>query len=390
MKTNESEFGGKLRVLAYTADGFPIVPICGAEGPGGYSTAGDILTTLGDGTDLNAMWAEFQQALAIRNEQRDIVARHLTFGTVRPLDAVAQAVEQDGFQLASEFGDPTSMAAKPELVKMGYDFQDWDLRIAMTWKFLRSASQAEVETLFATAIADDNKNVNTAILRRLLSPTAGVNDEGNAVYPLYNGDAMVPPRSGFNTHTASHTHYLTTGSTAPDGEDLDVMVNHIEHHGYLNRPGARLLLFVHSVDMPAIRAIRAGVSGADNDFIPSADAPAYLTDQTIVGSRAPGELNGLRIVGSYGDVWIAPTPFMAPGWMLMVATGGPNDPFNPVGFREFPLAGQQGLRLLPGNQQRYPLIESYYTRGFGVGVRHRGAAVAMQITTNGTYAAPTL
>ena len=161
------------------------------------------------------------------------------------------------------------------------------------------------------------------------------------------------------------------------------MVAHIEHHGYLNRPGTQLLLFVNAVEVPPIKAIRAGTLGADNDFIPSTECAGLPDDRTIVGNRPPGEFNGLRIIGSYGDVWIAPTPFMPPGYMLMVATGGPNDPFNPVGFRQLPDASQQGLRLLPGNQVKYPLIDSYYTRAFGTGVRHRGAAVAMQIITNG-------
>jgi hypothetical protein len=54
------------------------------------------------------------------------------------------------------------------------------------------------------------------------------------------------------------------------------------------------------------------------------------------------------------------------------------------------MVNQRGLRLLPGSSQRYPLIDSYYVRGFGTGVRHRGAAVVMQITTESEYDWPTL
>jgi hypothetical protein len=96
------------------------------------------------------------------------------------------------------------------------------------------------------------------------------------------------------------------------------------------------------------------------------------------------------VSGSYGDVWILPVEFMPPTYLVMAATNGPNSPLNPIGFREHPRTDQQGLRLLPGNQQKYPLIDSYYCRGFGTGVRHRGAAVVMQITASASYTAPVL
>ena len=386
----ESEFGGKLRVLGYTPDGHPIYPISGSEGPGGYSTAGDILSTLGDGTDLQAIWSEFQQTLSIVNEQRSAVTNLLAFRTTRAMDAVAQTVEDEGFVRASEFGEPVSLAARPDILKLGYDFVDWDLRIAMTWRYLRDATAPEVEALHSRALAADNKLTTHDILNRLLDPTPGANNEGNTVYPLYNGDSMVPPKSGFKTHAAGHTHYLTTGSETPDGADLDVMADHIRHHGYASVPGSRLVLFVNPVDLPAIAAIRAGTSGATYDFIPSTTAPAYLTDKEIVGDRAPGEFGRLNVSGSYGDVWILPVEFLPPDHLVMAATNGPNSPLNPIGFREHPLANQQGLRLLPGSSQRYPLIDSYYVRGFGTGVRHRGAAVVMQITTSSTYTPPSL
>lgn len=56
------------------------------------------------------------------------------------------------------------------------------------------------------------------------------------------------------------------------------------------------------------------------------------------------------------------------------------------GVRE--LRGYEGLRQIPGNQQRYPLQESFYTRGFGTGVRFRSAAVVFQITDEDEYEPP--
>jgi hypothetical protein len=48
----------------------------------------------------------------------------------------------------------------------------------------------------------------------------------------------------------------------------------------------------------------------------------------------------------------------------------------------------RGLRLVKGRSADYPLQEAYYQRGFGTGVRQRGGAVVMKITTGG-YTVPT-
>lgn len=384
----ESEFGGKLHVLGYTPDGRPIYPIAGAEGARGYSTAGDIITTTIDGRPLNDLWSEFQTTLDIVNGERTAVTNLLCFRTDRSADGVAQSVGDDDFEMASEFGEPVSLRSKPDVITVGYPFDDWDKAARFTWKFLRDAPASQVEEVHARALYADNKLVTHSILRRLLDPTADVNSDGRNVYGLYSGDTMVPPRHGFNVFESGHNHYFTTGSATPDGADLDDMARHITHHGYGTTPGSQLVLFVNPDDLPPLVAIRAGEAGAQYDFIPGAAAPAYLTDKEIVGDVAPGEFNRLKVEGSYGRVWITPTEFMPPGYLLMAATGGSNDSLNPVGFREHVNAVHRGLRLLPGNRNGYPLVDSYYTRGFGVGVRHRGAAAVMQITSGGTYTPP--
>ncbi|MGI8845648.1 MAG: hypothetical protein ACR2HC_05670 [Thermoleophilaceae bacterium] len=59
-----------------------------------------------------------------------------------------------------------------------------------------------------------------------------------------------------------------------------------------------------------------------------------------------------------------------------------------MGFREHRRPEYRGLRQIPGGSSTYPLTDSFYQRSFGTGVRHRGAAVVMQITANTAYAAP--
>ncbi|TQM44116.1 hypothetical protein [Pseudonocardia cypriaca] len=359
----------------------------------GISTAGDIVAASIDGADLEAMFREFQATLAIRNEERTAVANFLSFPTVRSADGVAQTTDQDGFERASEFGEPVSLAAPPDVVTMGYDFNDHDLATRFTARYLRDATAAEIEAIHRRALAADNKLVNTEILKRLLDPTPGENSDGKTVYGLWTGtDGMRPPHYAFRTFPANHSHYLTTGSATPDGADLDALISTIREHGYGTQAGSQLVLFLNPDELPPIVAIRAG-SGtlqAQYDYLPGAAAPAYLTDQTIIGDIAPAEIGRLPISGSYGPMWIVATDVMPPDYLLAVATDGPNSDLNPVGFRQHPNAAHQGLRLLPGNQTEYPLTEAFYTRAFGVGVRHRGAAAVMQITTSTTYTPPVL
>ena len=50
-------------------------------------------------------------------------------------------------------------------------------------------------------------------------------------------------------------------------------------------------------------------------------------------------------------------------------------------MREHTNTAYQGLRHIPGHWHGYPLQDSFFARGFGVGTRHRGAAIVCQITT---------
>lgn len=369
-------------------------PIFGAERTG-TSTRGDVLVShTSDGTDLNTVWDELAATLDIFNEQRSAIASLLSYPTTRQVDAVQQSVGGATLELASEFGVPTGVRG-PEVATVGYDFKDYDIASRFSWKFLRDADARQVDAVHNDVLEGVNNHTTTAILRRLFTPTPSVSPEGNAVHGLWNGDgSFIPPYMGREFDPATETHYLTTQSAVLDASDLEAVIEKVTSKGYATDTGRQLLILAHPNEAKRIATFRAGKAGSDgveahHDFVPSASAPARLTLESIVGGQAPSDFNGLPVLGSYGPAYLIESYFVPAGYVAVVATAGPDGEGNPIAFREHPRAEYQGLRLIPGNDQRYPIVSSYYAIGYGTGVRHRGAAAVLQVNTSTTYAAPT-
>ncbi len=362
----------------------------------GYNVSGDVLVNeTADGVDLNLLWAEIGDALALYNQHRSAIVGLLSYPTTAVADVVAQSVEGESFEEATEFGVPTGLREPADYLKLGYNFKDYDKSLRATWKFLRGATAEQVTAQVTRIFEADNKLVNGTILRRLLNPATVSNEWQHTCYGLWCGDGMVPPAYLGETFDGNHTHYLTSGSTTIDSADIEGMIHHVTEHGYgrFGSQGGQLIILAHPNEVEDMTFWRAGVEYATGkkpkwDFIPSVAQPAFMTTEHIVGAIPPSDFNGLHVLGSYGDAWLIESHYVPAGYVIVAATGGPNSDMNPVGFREHVNAAYQGLRHIPGPGP-YPLQDSFYARGFGVGVRHRGAAVVMQVTTNGTYTAPT-
>lgn len=364
--------------------------------PQGYQASGDVLVNqLNDGTPIGAVWDELSEALSLYNEHRSALASLLSYSTINAADAVAQNVKAESFEEATEYGVPQGIS-DPSYLKLGYSIKDFDLALRMTWRYLRGADRAQVENRITRAFAADNRLVTGTILQRIFSNVVYTNDFGIPVYGLYNGDMRPPDHMG-RSFTATHNHFLTTESTTLDSMDIEAGIRHISEHGYGSTQSARFLLLAHPNDVEAAKLTtwRAGVEYATSkvprfDFVASSNAPARLSNETVHGAVPPPEYNGLDVTGSYGRALVIESYFIPQGWAAIVATGGPGSESNPIGVREHSNPAYRGLRQIPGHWHDYPLIESYLSRTFGVGVRHRGAAVAIQITNSTSYTPPTI
>lgn len=367
----------------------------GGDGGQGYSTQGDVLVDkTSDGVDLNSIWNQAAQALSSWNRERSALASLISYGTVAVGDAIPQALGGANFEKASEFGEPQGLRSQPDALILGYDFEDYDLASRTTWKFLRAATAEQVLASMNDALEADNRLVTGTLLRRLFDPTERLNEHGHRVFGLWTGtDGLTPPPHDGQEFPSSTSHYLASNNAAIDPGDLVDAIDQVRSKGFGTSATTRLIVLCNPAEAEEISTFKAGIetNGVTSkfDFIPSETAPAYLTPENIVGQVAPGEFGGLPVSGSYGPAWVIPSYFVPQGYLAVVATGGPNSSLNPVAFRQHVNPAYQGLRLIPGNQQRYPLQDSFFARGFGCGVRYRSAACVVQVTAGSTYTAPT-
>ncbi len=361
----------------------------------GFNEEADVLYAAADGTDLNDFWDEVQATVALRNSQRQRLIDALTFRVTGLAEEVTAPAPVD-FEEASEYGLPKGVRTGFTTLWRGFDFKFYDLAVRFTWRFVADADLAQLRALNNAALEADNRLVYSRVMRRLFNPLNGTGITDNnlpvTVYGFYNGDSEVPPAFKSNTFTAPHNHYLTTQAAAtsatltpPAVERMDL---ELSHHGYTYQDGYRKVLWVNKQEADIIKTWRVSGS-APWDFIPD---PAtfgggfYIaTDQKLVAAPQ-GKIQGQ--IGTYGPWHVVEEENIPAGYLVGTATGGPNNIGNPIGIREHKNPRYRGLKVIPGNNNDYPLIESYYQRGLGTGIRHRGAGVLMQVTGNPTYTTP--
>jgi hypothetical protein len=375
----------------------------GAEGmQGGILSEGDILprvTQTADGVDLNSIWLEMNQALGEWNAHRDAIVALLSYWHSSSADAVPQALVESEFEEASEYGEPESMGPPSEYLLLGYTFKDYDRAARFTWRFLRDADARQVRAVLDEAMRGDRTTITRTILNRLFSPTPEINANGNTCYSLWNGtDGLTPPTVLGKTFDSTHTHFLCSGNTTIDSADLEVTVTKVREHGYaLVDSPEELVCLVHPTESEVIQSFRANVVNENSqiakwDFIRAVNQPAFIIADggQLVGTQPPGTVFGLPSVGKYGPLHIVESSFVPEHYFAVVATAGPGAASNCIGVRQHQNRAFQGLRQLPGGQQGYPLQDSFFSRSFGVGTRHRGAAVVTQVTDSSSYTAPTI
>lgn len=371
----------------------------------GYHTQHDALVTqTADNVDINALWAEFQATLDIFNARRQALVTLLTYPVTNLIERVPQVGSAE-FEDATEFGVPQGVRVALSYFTLGYDFRDYDIATRYTWKFLRDSDARAVQAIHQAVLEADNRLIFRRVMEAIFDNRNRVTDINNAnipVYPLYNADGTVPPAYKGTTFLSTHTHYLISGGVADgggkvhvDSGDLQEMVTHIRHHGYGTETGTTFVLLANTIDAADIRTFRAGVANFNGavalyDFIPSSASPSLIVPnaQGLIGTLPPSSFQGLTVIGSYGGILIIEEDYIPENYLFMFGTGGTANLQNLVGLREHANAAYRGLRILPGNQNGYPLVDSFYSRSFGTGIRQRAGGVVLQLKAAAPYDVP--
>jgi hypothetical protein len=368
-----------------------------AGGSRGYNAGGDVLTETADGVGLNDLWNAYQDMLAEFNQRRDPLLNFLTWRTTKSREDLIGAGSQADFEEATEYGEPVGIRPDaPPTSSFGYTFKWYDLAARFTWMFLAEAPAQQVDAIANMAAEADNRLIFNMVMKTLFNTTRRTNKEGQTVYPFYAGAVGDdPPDVGTTTFADQHNHFVTTNNASLAPSHLEALQGLVREHGYKRASGYQLILMINEAQEGTIRNFRSTANGGTGtyDFVPAQGTSPLLlpTDVRLDDNgvtRPPASLRGMEVVGAYSEMTIVKNEFIPAGYLVLFVTGGPENIQNPIAIREHANAGLRGLRLVKGRTPDYPLIDSFYQRGFGTGVRHRGAGAVLQIKVGTTYDVP--
>ena len=363
--------------------------LSGAEGEGGYlSTIDAIESGAGggqtiDGQSFESIWTDLNRRLALFNANANNMVALLTFPVDRAQDRVAVPWTPE-FEEATEFGRPAKV--RFSTIFRGFPLAHFDLGYGFTQEYIDIARAGEIRAIQVQAeSAYWGLQMRTA-MDALFDDAPPASLEGVSVKALYNADGEVPPNYRRYTFDGNHTHYLTSNGASFDSTDLDAIEEHLVHHGYgdssFGGAGGTIFLHVNRANLGTVRALTR--------FVPATTATVpVIVDGQVVGAQRSGTM-GMNPEGYHGLMAVLENNEVPSGYLMATVSGGAFSDQNVVGMRRHDNPSARGLRLIEGNNRRYPLIDSVYDCYLGAGVRHRGAAVVMQIVTGTSYTPPTI
>lgn len=370
----------------------------GADPRGGYSNLGDVKYRTADGVKYADLWALFADGMDVYNKHKEKMTQLFIYPVNEPTEKIPKITEF-GFERATEYGVPRAPGTDLSFYQLAYGFDDFDLGFRYTWKFLRDSNSNVIKAHHNQAMIADKKLLWSEVMNQIFNNTtrpAEIDGLPYTVYPLYNGGTTslsdTPPPVNGTVFATGHNHYLVSGGTKIDSEDVEIAAAHIREHGYTERNGTKIIALCSAAIIAEVRKFRFGVTNnnskvANYDFVQSTNQPpAFVANaEGLLGTQPESTWQGLDIQGSYNNVRFVEEPTIPDGYVLFIASGGELASQNLVGFREHADPVWRGFRMLPGNQNRYPLIDGFYQRSFGTGIRQRGGAVVMQIKASGSY-----
>lgn len=345
------------------------------DAPDGYHARADVGTrSTIDGTPLDTLWDEFQDRLAVFNQQHSLWIG--TFGTFSTRTTERVAIPRRAkMERATEFGQPGLI--RTERVARAYALDHWDIGVGFTQEFLDDATNVEIQAT-RLLVEEAYLSRSRANIFELLFRESNFTDtkEGLAVKRLYNADGEIPPDYDVFSFNGSHSHYLASAGASFAQADVVTLEDDLRSHGYgdnaVGGTGGEVLLFLPRDLMAKARNFADFITASTSQV-----AENLATSGIIVGNRPSGA--GWAIEGTIRRTALIESTAIPAGYCIAMVTGGQLSPQNVLSIRQHANPSAQGLRLNPGRQD-YPLMDSFYDAYMGGGVKHRGAAICMKET----------
>lgn len=234
-----------------------------------------------------------------------------------------------------------------------------------TYLWLKDKSLKMITDLQADIFDQSRKNQRKQILSGMF--TNSTNGFWNGSFATLEG-LSIPPAYEQNTFAAGHTHYYGSNTATITQPVIAHARKHIIEHGN----GGRLVGFINSDDEEDLVNLMSPTATTVKVANP-------LTDKYAIEGY---------IARMFGVDWIT-TEIIPAGYLLICEVAKTSAKkvckFNVPTNKSF-----RGLKIHPGTQPAWPILESYYTELIGSRVYDRGAGVAIQIHASTAYTDPTI
>lgn len=254
-----------------------------------------------------------------------------------------------------------------------------------------SLAYATIQQYNLTVEGVKRKDRNTRrheMLRAIFNNTARTFKDENfpdlSVQPLANGDTVVYPPVVGSMDEATADNYLVSGYAASTISDtnnpIPTIVNQLEQFFGTPTGGSKIVVFINNAQTALIEAL------TDFDKVPNRFVDYGANVSLVPPEKFPAGLPG-RVLGETDSALIVEWRWIPAGYMLGVHLEAPQ----PLRRRiDPPAVGLgDGLQLIATNPNE-PIMTSEWSHRFGYGCANRLNGVVMQLTTNGSYSAPSV
>lgn len=296
-------------------------------------------------------------------------------------------------QPSAEFGQRLATRVEYGEFQVGYPIARYSDRAMFTPEYLLRATVADVQAKTVDALIKDQNTLWRGVVAAMFDNTnysfvdpadIGGGQGTLGVKRLFNADSSEGHIfvNGVQVDIGTLNHYKTSGSGSFNTAAFTLAKTTLKDVGL----GSDVVYFISEADELTVRALADFIPVDPDNGLTIAYNPLLQPTRSIVKNP-----KAIGVIKNLGEVVML--SFIPTGYIVAMDRNADK----PVFIRESDLAELRGFKLtgdevvsensvLDGPN---PMLNKYWSRIFGAGVRNRANAVVVQITASGSYTAPT-